>query len=152
AWLRRSGSRSATAARTRVRSFLAVGVECVSNPVAEQVEPEDSDEDRGAGNDAVPGVLLEGLLRVLQHQPERGVRRLDAEPEETQAGLGKDRKRHRERELDEQRRECVREDDAEEQPTWWGAVGLARLNEVRRLQSKCLGPHEAGEVRHEDEP
>ena len=67
------------------------GVERVSQPVADEVHREHGDEDRDAGRDPVPGQVAqdEQLLRVVEHVAPGGRRRLHADAQVRERGLGR---------------------------------------------------------------
>src|SRR5438445_8811131 len=93
-------------ARSRHASVM-LGIEDVAQPVPEHVEGQDDREDRQPGVERHPGRLRQIALRGVEHAAPRWRRRLLAEPQERQAGLGDDRSGHREARLDQERRQQV---------------------------------------------
>src|SRR6266511_5045042 len=92
-------------------------IEGLSEPVADEVEAEHRDDDRRARNQREERRGLEVAGRVGQHRPplrRRGV--LRAESEEAQAGDVDDRRRERQRPLDDHGRQRVRKDVGGEDP------------------------------------
>src|SRR5579862_3766701 len=102
-------------------------VEGGAQAVADEVDREHDDHDHQAREHREPP-LLRIRLRVGDELAERRRRRLDAEAEERQGGLYEDRRRDRERPVDDDRTERVREDVAEHDPDVPGAGGLRRLD------------------------
>src|SRR6478609_5699501 len=74
---------------------LAVGdarIEGIAQPVADEIDAEHGHGDHDAGRDPEPGHLLEhgGRLGAVDHVAPARRRRLHAEPEEGETGLGQD--------------------------------------------------------------
>src|ERR687897_3669008 len=106
--------------RRALRPATELRVECLAEAVADQVEAEHRDHDREAGDDRQVDRRREVLVRVGQHRPPLGRRRiLRPEAEEPEAGDVDDGGRHPERAGDDHRRDRVREDVREEDlPAW----------------------------------
>src|SRR5437773_8731694 len=85
-------------------------VEGVAEPIAEEVDAEDSDEDRHPREDRQPWAARHRALRVLQHVSPARRRHLNPEAQEAERGLSDNRAAHAEGRTDDDRRERVRED------------------------------------------
>ena len=83
-------------------------------PVAEQVEPERRDEDRYAGEHRHPPALVQERLREEEELPPAYLVRV-AQAEKAQARLGEDRRRDLQRRVDDDRRQRIGQDLAEDQ-------------------------------------
>src|SRR5919197_1177914 len=90
-------------------------VERLAQAVADQVEAEDGDHDRDPRDDGEERRRLEVVVHVGEHRPPlRRGRVLRAEAEEAEPRDVDDRRRHRQRALDDHGRDRVREDVREE--------------------------------------
>src|SRR2546428_7950399 len=65
-----------------------LGVEQIPQTIAQQIEPQDGEGDRPAGEHREPRVERKKALRLPEHEAPRGVRRLRAEPQIREARLG----------------------------------------------------------------
>src|SRR5712691_11425651 len=88
---------------------LQARIERITQPVANQVEAEDRQEDGEARERAEPRGLLEVAAALGQHDSPRRGRRLRAEAEKRERGFDEDGERDRERRLDQERSEAVRQ-------------------------------------------
>src|SRR5881628_3883586 len=85
-------------------------VEEVAQPLAQEGETEHVEGDRAARKDGEQCVQGKKVLRLLQHEPPRGIGRLRAEREVGEGRFGQDRYGKARRRLDDERRERVRQD------------------------------------------
>src|SRR2546423_1438397 len=107
--LRSSTPRSGSLAFTQLR------VERLAQTVADQVEAEHREDDRDARDDREERGRLEVVVHVREHRSPFGGRRvLRTEAEEAEAGDVDDRRRHRERPLDDHGRDRVGKDVREQ--------------------------------------
>src|SRR5256714_15105769 len=105
-------------------------VECVTQPVPNEIDRHDREEDRESWEYRGPRRVGHVLRRVLEHVPPRGHRWLDAESEEREGALRDDRPRNPERRGHDDRRERVRQDVANDQIAGPGADRWSRRNEL----------------------
>src|SRR5947207_9031255 len=81
-------------------------IQGVAQPVAEQVDAERRQRERGAGERGEPPRDVQKVAALREHAPPRGGRRLDAEAEKTDRRLGDDERRELEaRDHDDRRRD-----------------------------------------------
>src|SRR5919108_3579184 len=128
-------------------------IECVSQPVAHEVErqrgqeqeqPGEQHEPRGHGEDTAPG--------VRQHpSPRRDLLR-DTHSEERERGLEDDVVRDDQRGVDDDRRHHVREDVPAHDPEVAGALRLRGLDELLLAKGQDLASHDTRDVRPAEEP
>src|SRR5205807_1950118 len=85
-------------------------VQDVPQPVAQQVESEDSEEHRQPRNDTEPRRLIHEASAAIQHVPPRGLRWLGAQSEKAQGRLEDDGVRKRLHGLHDERSGDVRKD------------------------------------------
>src|SRR5437899_1153517 len=78
-------------------------VERIAQAVADHVEREDGEHDRGAGEERHPGCLRQKLFALVQDRAPRGCGRLDPEPEIRERGLDQDAVGEADRRLDHDR-------------------------------------------------
>ena len=118
--------------RSRIGSFIAgtsaPRVEQVAQAVTEQVEGERGQQDRDPGEGHEPPLGREVGLALRHHQPPLGRRVLGAEAEERQRRGGQDHPADVERDLDDERRDRVRQDVAEHDPVRGDAQRPAALD------------------------
>src|SRR3954453_12382308 len=106
--------RSSTKRSGSLATRAKLGIERLAQPVADQVEPEHGDDDRDARDDREKRTDREVLVRVRQHRPPLGRRRiLRPEAQEAERRYVDDRRRHRERSLHDHWRDGVRKDVGE---------------------------------------
>src|SRR5574341_1702657 len=132
--------------RGEISHSVVLGVQEVAQAVARQVEREGESEDGQAGPPGHPGGRFEELLGGVEHRaPARGGW-LHAQPEEREDGFGDDRARDRDRGLDEESAEDVREDVPEHHAHVPAAEGPRALDVVflRRGQHQPAGQPDVG--------
>src|SRR5213083_868959 len=103
---RGSRTRYATSSGGRTGRALPDGapwVERIAQAVADHVEREDGEHDRGAGEERHPGCLRQKLFALVQDRAPRGCGRLDPEPEIRERGLDQDAVGEADRRLDHDR-------------------------------------------------
>src|SRR5262245_23931947 len=126
-------STTTPSARRRMRKAVTGGrgarlwVECVAHAVAEQVERQRREQERGGREEHVPPGHLVEAERLRQHVPPRRGGWDHAEAEKGQRRLEHDRGGDQEGHVDEHGREQVREDVHEHDPD------VARAERARRL-------------------
>src|SRR5882724_6668636 len=99
-------------------------VERVANPLAEEVVGQHRDKDRDAGVGGEPPADLDRVLAFVQNVAPGRVRRLHAEPEKRETGLGEDRGRDAEGHRHEHGADRVGQDVAPDGPEGAGADRL----------------------------
>ena len=112
--------------------------------VAEQVEGQHQQEDREPRPDRHPRRLVDVVLRGVEHAAPARRRRLLAQSEERQAGLGDDRRGDRERRLHDQRRDDVGEDVAQRDAQVRVAERARGLDVVLGLRRRAPAPASGG--------
>src|SRR5579859_2491086 len=120
------GSR-ATMEKVMSSSLLESRIERIAEPVADQVEAQDSQEDGEAGKEREPGRLADELPSETEHGAPGGRRRLGAEAEKAQRGFGQDGVREGKRKLHDDRSGGARHDVLDQH------AQLARTRGARRL-------------------
>src|SRR5215218_7067819 len=88
-------------------------IERVAQPVADEVDAEDDQHDRQAGEGDEPPVLGRHVLTVGDQLPERGRRRLNAEAEERECCLDENRQANDQRGVDDDRPDRIGKDVTE---------------------------------------
>src|SRR5918992_1205433 len=109
---------------------LGPGIQGLADAVAEEVEAEDREEDSHPGEERHPPGRGQVGLGLKEHRTPTRLPRLGPEPEVREGGLGDYRVAHRERRLDQERRQRVREDVMDHYPQVAGADGPRRLDVV----------------------
>src|SRR5207302_4712449 len=92
------------------KSSPHAGVQYVPQPVAQQIESEDSEEHRQPRNHPEPRSLIHEASSAIQHVPPRWLRRLGAQPKKAQGRLKDDGVRKRLHGLHDERSGDVRKD------------------------------------------
>src|SRR2546429_3650669 len=140
----RCGPRAVAAARDRSLPAEA-RIEGVAQGVAEQIESEHGEHDRGPGEEEdPPRAAGEVLVGIGEHGAPLGRRRLRAEPEKAERGGLEDRERDRERGLDDQGRQAVRNDVAQENAPAASAQAPRRDHEILLAQGEHGAAAQAG--------
>src|SRR5688572_18615852 len=130
-------------------------VERVAQAVTDEVDRDDREEDEEAGEERDPRRLVHIRRRVVEHVSPRWSRRLDPEAEERQRALRDDRRRDSECRRDDDRRERIRQDVAEDDPLVARSDRARRLDELAVLQrqearaDKTGGRHPRKHAEHE---
>src|SRR5881296_842284 len=124
-------------------------VEEVAQPVAQEVETEHGEGDRAAGKDGEQWVQGKKVLRLLQHEPPRGIGGLRAEPEVGEGRFGQDRYGKARRRLDDERRERVRQDVPGDETAVASAQGPRGDDELPLAELEKAGARQPGEGRRE---
>src|SRR5207302_4950066 len=136
---------------------LHPGIELIAQPVADQVDPEDQEEDGESRKKREPPAGCDVVAPLVQHGAPARRRRRDAQPEEAQRGLGDDRARHREGRDDGDGREHVGQDVAPEEIAVGRAERAGGLDELSLAQRERLAPHDSrvgnptGHAEHEND-
>src|SRR5256884_5797184 len=120
-------------------------IECVADPLAQEVVREHGDEDREPWVQGQPPADLDRVFALVEDVAPGRVRWLDAEPEERQARFGEDRGRNAERHRHEHGRHRVRQDVAPDDPKAARADRLRPDDELALLERQEL---RADEPRH----
>src|SRR5919197_2599495 len=126
-------------------------VEGVADPVAEQVERENGEQERGAGESEEPPGGVEDRRRLRDHLAPARLRRIDADTEKRECRLEQDVLRDHERRVDDDRRDEVRQDLAEEDPAVGRASRARRLDELLLAQPQDLTADDPPDVRPVDD-
>ncbi len=130
---------------------MAAGVEDVAQAVAQQVEGEDGDHDRDAGEDRDPRRGFEIGAAFVEHvAPGRGGR-LGREAQVAERGLDEDRLRQGHRALDHERREHVGQHVLERDHPAGGPERADGLHVFLFALGQHRPAHHAGEERHVDD-
>src|SRR5438552_578417 len=124
-------------------------VEEVAQPVAQEVETEHGEGDRAAGKDGEQWVQGKKVLRLLQHEPPRGIGGLRAEPEVGEGRFGQDRYGKARRRLDDERRERVRQDVPGDETAVASAQRPRGDDELPLAELEKAGARQPGEGRRE---
>src|SRR5438552_2475203 len=124
-------------------------VEEVAQPVAQEVETEHGEGDRATGEDGEQWVQGKKVLRLLQHEPPRGIGGLRAEPEVGEGRFGQDRYRKARRRLDDERRERVRQDVPGDETAVASAQRPRGDDELPLAELEKAGARQPGEGRRE---
>src|SRR5438045_6859728 len=109
-------------------------VERVAKAVADEIDRYHREEDEEAREDRDPRRLPHVRGRVVQHVAPRRRGRLYPQPEERERALGDDRGADAERPRDDDGRDRVRQDMAEDDPPIARADAARRLDEFTLLQ------------------
>src|SRR5438105_511555 len=121
------------------------GVEEIPEAVAEQVDAEHRQEERHTREDRDPGRRDQEGLPLRQHGPPRDRRRLGAEPEEGESGLGDHVAADPDRRGDQERAEAVGEHVADEDRRVRDAHRPRRLHVLLASERQDLAADHAGD-------
>jgi len=148
------GAAAAVAARTPPAAGLSAAasapevgrdadLEAIAHALAEQVEGENGEHDREPGKEREVGCHEDEGAGVVQHRPPGGGRRLHAEAEEAQRGLGDDGPGHAEGGLHDQRRREQRQEMPDDDTARRRAERTRRLDELALAQPVHLAADQA---------
>src|ERR671930_104039 len=121
-------------------------VEGVADPVAEQVERENGEQERGAGEGEEPPGAAEDRGRLRDHLAPARLRRIDADAEKRERRLEQDVLRDHQRRVDDDRRDEVRQDLAEQDRSIARAGSSGCLDELLLAQGEDLTADDAADV------
>src|SRR6266511_5933660 len=133
-------------------SRLEARVERVAEPVADQVDPEHGERDRGAGEDGAPPVVGQVVSSLAQHRAPLRRRRLRAEAEEAEAGGGQNRACDTQRREDDDGSEDARKDLPERDPDARCAQDPRGGDVLFLALDEDVASHDARERRDERDP
>src|SRR5215467_12849904 len=122
-------------------------IQCVAQPVAEQVEAQHGDEDGQAGERGDPPGRGQELPTLDDHVAPARQRRLSPEPEVAQARLDQDRLAQQEAGLDDHDRQRVDEQVASEDARVTGPERRRGVDEVSVAKAQALAAYHAPERR-----
>src|SRR5438445_719604 len=144
--------RGVTVAVERPPELLVNAAPGAAKGVAEQIEPEHREHDRGAREEEdPPRAAGEVPVRIGEHRAPLGRRRLRAEPEKPERGGLQDRERDRERRLHDQGRQAVRNDVAQDDAPPAPAEAQGRDHELLLAPRQHGAPAQARVDRNRDE-
>ena len=124
--------------------------EHVAQTVADDVEREDRERDRGAGDEQLPRRFVQRPgIRVGEHPPPGRGRRTRSETQEAQARFRQERARDTERRRDQQRRPDIRQDPMAEDSASVAASGARRLDERFFTHDERGAAHQTRQTEHE---
>src|SRR5689334_906398 len=128
----RASEARTTISNLGMAAMLSVGmrIERVAETVADDVERGDGEEDGQAGKEHQPPGVFDVRFGGAEDRPPRRRRQRHAQAEEGERGLGEDGRSDAETGGDEDRRERVRQEVAEDDARVAGAAGARRLREL----------------------
>src|SRR5207249_12117428 len=122
-------------------------IERVPDSIADEVDAERGDDQRGGGEDDEIGLVVEQvLLEVLQHVAPARLGRRNAVPEKTERGFQQDDAGHAQGRGNDDRGEGIRQDVADDDSGVRCPERSSRLDELLFSKHQKLGPHQSANL------